>query len=132
MHQQGQQKIGEDLLSLSRGPSQSILCYNGYVVNGFRFRVEDSDKKFRTQNSGVVVSDDIGSEVGNIDYYGVLTEILELQYLGDRRVVLFYCKWFDVHDKEKGIKVDTYDFISINKQRLLKTNEPFVLANQTS
>lgn len=118
------------MLSLSRGPSQSVCCFNGYVVNGYRFRVECHDKGFRTQNCGVVVSGDIGSEMGNIDYYGILTEIIELQYLGGRRVVLFRCKWFDMHDKEKGAKVDEYGFTTINCDRLLKTNEPFVLAYQ--
>ena len=122
----------EDLLSLSRGPSQSVTCFNGYIINGYRFRVENHDKRHITQNSGVVVNGNICSEMENLDYYGVLTEIIELQYVNGRRVVLFSCKWFDVHDAEKGIKVDEYGFTSVNNQRLLKTNEPFVLANQAS
>ncbi|GKA41259.1 Myc-type, basic helix-loop-helix domain-containing protein [Tanacetum coccineum] len=28
-------------------------------------------------------------------YYGQLEEILELTYIGNRKVVLFRCKWFD-------------------------------------
>ena len=83
----------------------------------------------------MVVSGDIGFEIRNIDYYEILTEIIELQYLDGRRVVLFWCKWFDVngtilvHDKEMGVgaKIDEYGFTSINYHCLLKTNEPFVL-----
>ncbi|XP_044501873.1 uncharacterized protein LOC123222913 isoform X1 [Mangifera indica] len=125
-------KIVEELVSLSRGPSQSVCCFNGYVVNGYKFRVECHDEGFRTQNCGVVMTADIGSEMGNIDYSGILTEIIELQYLGGRKVVLFRCKWFDVHDNEMGAKVDEYGLTSINCNRLLKTNEPFVLAYQVS
>ncbi|WMV09010.1 hypothetical protein MTR67_002395 [Solanum verrucosum] len=68
----------------------------------------------------------------NLDYYGVLTDVIELQFVMDRRVVLFRCNWFDVFDEIKGIKKDEYDFVSVNPARLLKTNEPFVLANQAS
>ena len=45
-------------------------------------------------------------------------------------MILFRCMWFDVYDQEKGVKMDVYGFVSVNPQRLLKTNEPFVLANQ--
>nr|CAD1840602.1 unnamed protein product [Ananas comosus var. bracteatus] len=98
----------------------------------YRFQIEGIDKGLRTQNSGVVVVGDTGSETERRDYYGVLTEIIELQYLGGRRVVLFRCNWWDVYNKEKEVKIDEYGHISVNCQRLLKTNEPFVLANQAS
>nr|CAD1838579.1 unnamed protein product [Ananas comosus var. bracteatus] len=132
IHKQDNNLIMEDLLSLSRGPTKYVTCYNGYLINGYRFRIEDIDKGLRTQNSGVVVVGDTGSETERRDYYGVLTEIIELQYLGGRRVVLFRCNWWDIYNKEKGVKIDEYGHISVNCQRLLKTNEPFVLANQAS
>lgn len=78
----------EDLLALSRGPTQYVLHYNGYIVNGFRFHVEDYDKYLRTQNCGVVVVGETGEHSENIDYYGVLTDVLELQFTR-RRVILF-------------------------------------------
>nr|GMD88347.1 uncharacterized protein LOC109213868 [Ipomoea batatas] len=71
-----------------------------------KFRIEDNDKGCRTQNSGVYVIGDLGTETNPVKYYGVLTEILEPQYLGARRVVLFRCRWFNVHDNEKGARVD--------------------------
>lgn len=109
-----------------------MTCFSGHVVNGFRFRIEDIDEGCRTQNCGVYVVGDIGSELEYVEYYGVLTEILELQYLTGKRVVVFRCRWFDVHDREKGSKVDEFGFTSINFQRILKTDEPFILANQAS
>ncbi|KAH6763042.1 S-adenosylmethionine carrier 1 [Perilla frutescens var. hirtella] len=119
-----------DLLSLSRGHTKYVKSFSGYTVNGFRFRIEDRDRRSRTQNSGVCVVGEINSDTDHINYYGVLTEILELQYLNNNRVVLFGCKWYDVFDNERGAKLDEYGFTTINCHRFLKTNEPFVLANQ--
>jgi hypothetical protein len=101
-------------------------------MHGFRFRIESRDRNRCTQNSGVAVIPE-GSEDGdNVEYYGMLTEILELQFLGGRRVPLFRCKWVDIFNKSRGIKTDVYGLISINFKCLLKTDEPFVLASQAS
>jgi len=56
--------------------------------------------------------------------------IIELQYLGGLRVVLFKCDWRDVYNKRRGIKTDNYGFTSLNFDRSLQTNEPFILACQ--
>lgn len=48
-------RIMEDLLSLSHGPTKYSMHSNGYIVNGYRFHVEDHDKKLWTQNCGGVV-----------------------------------------------------------------------------
>ena len=47
-------------------------------------------------------------------------------------MVLFKCKWYDVHDNVRGANIYEYGFTSINPQRFLKINEPFILANQAS
>jgi hypothetical protein len=122
----------EDLLSLSRGPLQNSTCFAGYDMNGFRFRIESRDKNRCTQNSGVVVSAEGSTISENAEYYGILTEIIELQFLGGRRVPLFRCKWVDVFNKKRGIKKDVYGLVSVNFKCLLRTNEPFVLASQAS
>ncbi|WMV08298.1 hypothetical protein MTR67_001683 [Solanum verrucosum] len=124
--------IMEDLLSLSREPTRYSVLSNGYIVNGYRFHVEDYDKKLRTRNCGVVVLGENDKDSENLDYYGVLTDVIELQFVMDRRVMLFRCNWFDVYDEIKGVKKDEYDFLSVNPDRFLKTNEPFVLADQAS
>lgn len=116
----------EDLLSLSRGPLKNITCFTGYDMNGFRYRTERRDSRRCTQNSGVMVLGD------DVEYYGVLTEILEIQYLGGRRVPLFRCNWVDVFNKDRGIRIDKYGLTSVNLQGLLQTDEPFVLASQAA
>ncbi|XP_020270974.1 uncharacterized protein LOC109846163 [Asparagus officinalis] len=103
----------DDLLSLSRGPSKIVKCFTGFVINGHRFHTESRDNCLSTQSSGVAVVGDAG-DGGDIDYYGALVEVVELEYPGRRKVVLFRCKWWDVHGKGKGtaLKEDKYGFIS--------------------
>ncbi|KAG5632082.1 hypothetical protein H5410_003799 [Solanum commersonii] len=54
-------------------------------------------KNKKTNNSGVWVKGDDGNQNENVDYFGVLQEILELEYSGwpIKRIVLFQCKLFD-------------------------------------
>ncbi|KAH0664072.1 hypothetical protein KY284_029003 [Solanum tuberosum] len=103
-----------DLLTLSRGPMKNVTKFKGYIINGYRFHVQDYNNGLRTQNCGIVVSGEAGEEGRIIDYYGELTEILELQFVGGRRLVLFRCMWFDVYDNERGVKMDEYDFDDMN------------------
>ncbi|KAF3679796.1 putative nitrate transporter 1.4-like [Capsicum annuum] len=125
-------RLMEDLLSLSRGPTKYSTHCNGYIVNGYRFHVEDYDRSLRTQNCVIVVASKNDEDNEMFDYYGVLTDVMELQFVPDRRVILFRCNWFDMHVKIKGIKRDEYDYVSVNPSRFLKTNEPFVLVDQAS
>ncbi|WMV09380.1 hypothetical protein MTR67_002765 [Solanum verrucosum] len=122
----------EDLLTLSRVPMKYVTRFKGYIINGYRFHIQDYDNSLRTQNCGIVVVGETDEEDKIIDYYGELTEILELQFIGGRRLVLFRCMWYDVYDKERGAKIDEYDFLCVNPQQFLKTDEPFLLANQAS
>jgi len=82
----------------------------------------------KSQNSGVLVKGD--ENAGNLDYFGILTDIIELIYSGGNNVILFKCDWSDVYSKGRGYKEDNNRFILINSKRKLKTNEPYVLASQ--
>ena len=87
------------ILSLARGPDRRTYFYKGYIINDFRFHTKEVEKNLKTQNSGVVVKgDDI---TRNVDYYGVIRRIIQLQYLGRERIVIFKCDWFEVPRKNK-------------------------------
>jgi len=61
----------------------------------------------KSQNSGVLVR---GNEnTGNLDYFGVLTDITELGYSGGNNVILFRCDWWDVYSREEDIKKTNMD-----------------------
>ncbi|KAH0643766.1 hypothetical protein KY290_035217 [Solanum tuberosum] len=70
------------------------------------FHVKEYDQYLKTQNYGVVVVGETGEEQNHMDYYGELTE--------------------------RGVKMDEYGFVSVNRRRYLKINEPFVKASQAS
>ncbi|CAN1790505.1 hypothetical protein LINPERHAP1_LOCUS18848, partial [Linum perenne] len=81
-----------NLRLLARGPSRQAYQYTGYDVNGYRFRTVSRDKGLSTQNSGVYGSYETHSYSSSVDnrphtseleYYGKLVDILELNYYGD-------------------------------------------------
>ena len=103
MHDEG--RISEHLLALSRGLNAFVTCFKGYIINGFRFHTKEHNNKRKTQNSRAVViaetssfvsAQDMNPITGDVPYYGILIEIVELHYLGGNRVVLFQCDWWDV------------------------------------
>ena len=109
--------ISEDILSLSRGPSTSVTCYKGYIINGFRFHIREREKGKKTQNSGVFVTAEVSSFASardmnsissHVSYYGVQTDVIELHYLSGNRIILFKCDWWDVINIGKGVKNDEY------------------------
>lgn len=113
---------------MAGGPDNQIFSHNGWCINGFRFRTIQSENHLKTQNSGIVVQGD--EEVENTQYHGQLTHIIVLQYLGRRYITLFKCEWFEVSSQNRGYREDRYGFISLNCDRRLKTNEPYILACQ--
>ena len=118
----------DELMSLAVGPSKVVHRYGTYIVNGFRFHTKDRSLPRKTQNSGVLVRGD--DENTEKEYYGVLEDILELSYVGNRKVYLFRCHWWDVARLGRGYKIDNYGFTSVNIHGSLNTNEPYVLASQ--
>ncbi|KAK5793993.1 hypothetical protein PVK06_035181 [Gossypium arboreum] len=97
----------------------------------------------RTQNCGVVVNSSITSYAsarnsnpveGNVEYYGLITDIIELDYYGRWKVVLFRCDWADVNTA-RGIKEDQFGFTMLNFSCLIHTgqqlmDEPYVFSSQ--
>lgn len=128
MPYEGDDQVMNGLQTLAMGPLKGVRCFNGYLANGFRFHTLELQKKRMYQNSGVMVKGTSGDK--EQDYFGILTDIIELQYLNGKRLILFRCDWWDTHKIGRGIKIDKYGIISVNKRCHLRTNEPFVLMSQ--
>lgn len=67
-----------------------------------------------------------------VNYYGRLTDIVQLNYSGKLRVVLFKCDWVDI---DKGCKTDEFGIKLVNFSHLTHKgdnllDDPFVLASQ--
>ncbi|KAA8532586.1 hypothetical protein F0562_032598 [Nyssa sinensis] len=141
LRQTSNAQISPEVEILSVGPDQWGRRYTGYVINGFRFRTKERESKRKTQNSGVLLNASTTSFAsardrnpveGDVRFYGVLTDIIELRYTNDLKFVLFKCDWID---NNAGRKIDEFGFTLVNFKHLLyKENrlgdEPFILASQ--
>ncbi|CAM8978310.1 unnamed protein product [Rhodiola kirilowii] len=92
---------------LARYP-QSYTCYSQCYVNDVKFVVLDRDWNKRTQNSGDMVED------GDLTYYGIIQNIIELRYANGMHVVIYYCTWFNTDPKERGSTKIDYGLLSID------------------
>ncbi|KAL0007409.1 hypothetical protein SO802_008911 [Lithocarpus litseifolius] len=124
-------RLSDTIITLSRWPYETVKRMKHYVINGLKFRCVDDEAHRKTQNCGVSVVTE-----GGVTYYGVLTDIIELNYSDRIRHVLFKCRWVDVHSI-RGYKVDEFGFPMVNLTRLIHrgdkmTDEPFVLASEAS
>jgi hypothetical protein len=84
----------------------------------------------KIHNIGVCVKGSTCSKF-EVNYYGKLEEVVELQYHDEHnRVFLFKCYWYDTTDR--GIRGDPhYGLLEINKKaRLRNVNDVFVFAKQ--
>lgn len=110
-----------ELHSLARMP-QSYACFSQCYVNGVKFVVVDRDRKMKTQNSGVMVEND------DLTYYGVVRNIVQLQYSNGMSVALFDCKWFDNDPKERGSTKKHYGLLSVDTSTSWYEDYPYCLA----
>ncbi|XP_062016168.1 uncharacterized protein LOC133732598 [Rosa rugosa] len=136
---QRKEDVDPDIRALAIGPSKDARRFNKYIMNGFRFFVKSIDAKSKTQNCGVFVKAEVSSYAragdhrprdGVKDYYGVLTDIIELDYHHGRKVLLFDCDWADNRVRNRAVKMDEYGFILVNFDHLLPKPDTLILASQ--
>ncbi|KAG8493493.1 hypothetical protein CXB51_010896 [Gossypium anomalum] len=135
--------VNDEIKWLSQGPNKVIKRYSAFLINGYRFHTKYRKRMRRTQNCRVVVNSSITSYAsardsnpveGNVEYYGLLTDIIELDYYGRWKVILFRCDWDDVNTA-RGIKKDQFGFTMVNFSRLIHTGQqlmdkPYVFSSQ--
>ena len=98
----GDNTISDELYSLARGPSSTILTYKWYEMNGNTFYTIAQDQKSTNENSGVRF--DATTERGKDTYYGYIVDIWKLGYGHGFKVPLFRCKWDNL--SRGGVPVD--------------------------
>ncbi|GJT29683.1 hypothetical protein Tco_0909958 [Tanacetum coccineum] len=107
-------------------------CSSKSVFNGVKFVVHERDILHTTQCSGVSTPG-LDGEM----YYGQLEEILELTYIGHRKVVLFRCKWFDTINPKNHTTRNRRSYIDqgihhILTDREFHKNNQYILATQVT
>ncbi|XP_059306394.1 uncharacterized protein LOC132057810 [Lycium ferocissimum] len=127
-------KISNQIMKdLAEGPLHKVQPFNGYVVNGYRFHIEEHGSSKSPMNSGVCIKVSSHS-VNDIDYYGRLIEILQLEYhaLPFKRTMLFKCSWFDPTPKHGTRVHPQYNLVEVNRRRTFNKYEPFIMAVQAT
>ncbi|CAH9105405.1 unnamed protein product [Cuscuta europaea] len=127
LYKQEPSRANESLYSLACAPHRCVRKYSGCIVNGVRFLIKDRDTHRKSQNSGIVVEGNHGEEI--INFYGVLTEIIQLDYVKDRHVTIFKCEWFDLGRKKAGIRKEG-NITSIRITNKWYENDSYILADQ--
>ncbi|KAH0642276.1 hypothetical protein KY290_033875 [Solanum tuberosum] len=125
-------EVSNHLRWLAKGPNFVAKRYTGYFINGYQFHTKTRDAPCKTQNSGVTLSATTDSFAstrdqnpvdGMVIYYGIIQDIIEIDYWGCFSVVLFKCDWF--HNE-----VDEYGLTQVYFNKKYSTDDPFVLASQ--
>lgn len=126
-----EEEVDDGLVALSHGPHRRVRFCSSCIVNGVRYNTLAREKYLQTQNSGIVTDGSHGDH--NIDFYGVLNEIIELKYNSNRQclrtVVLFGCDWYNQVGKTRGISDDGH-FKSINIRSFWYKSDPYIFATQ--
>jgi hypothetical protein len=79
-------EMGEKLVMHCRGPRETTVKYNKYVVNGKLFLTLAFDVGKRMQNNNVCLP-----TVDGDSYFGKLTEVTEVEYFNRTKYVMFKC-----------------------------------------
>jgi Domain of unknown function (DUF4216) len=128
-HFNKEEGVTDELYALACGPDQRVNHYTSCIIGGMRFHTRELEMQRRTQNSGIATTGYKGEE--EIEYLGVLIDIIELNYGSNHSVFLFQCDWWDISNKKIGIHIDPY-FTSVNFTRTWYQNEPYILATQAA
>jgi hypothetical protein len=136
----------QEIKILAKEPNMVALKYSSYAINGIDFHTQSYDEGRPIQSSGVALVAQTTSfekrngdnaSVRNKAYYGIIKEILELNYQHEGKVVLFKCDWVDNRVEDKWVKIDQFGITSVNFKHLFNTgekmsDEPFILAAQAT
>ncbi|CAN6685454.1 unnamed protein product [Malus baccata var. baccata] len=87
--------IKDDIRALVAGPMHWANRYTTYVIS-FATTVDRNPR------------------YGDVDYYVVVINIIELDYHNGRKFILFDCDWYDVKSKRFRTKNDEFGFILVN------------------
>ncbi|KAL6329406.1 hypothetical protein AAG906_017723 [Vitis piasezkii] len=122
-------------LWMAHGPTHYVSKYHGYVINGCHYNTKDRDELRVTQNSGVSIvattmqissAKDKNPVFGELCFYGIITEIWDLDYTMFR-IPVFKCNWVD---NKSGVKVDEFGLTLVDFTKMAHKSDPFILASQ--
>lgn len=117
---------------LALNPNRTAKRFSGYVINGFCFHTKIRNSRCTTQNSSVFFTAETtmfaslkaqNPIIRDVNYYGSIEDIIEVDYWGVFTVVLFKCFWYQ---EER----DFYCLTRVNFNKLCNKSDPYVRASQ--
>lgn len=119
------------LKDIAWGPKRTVKTWPIYFINGYKFHTQSWNRHKSTYNCGVCIK---GQDYGTSesDFYGILQEIVQLEYTGLplKNIVLFKCEWYDPKVK-RGVRIHKdYGIVEINTTRRFDKYDPFIFAQQ--
>jgi len=99
------------LQQIAEGPINIMQPYNGYKVHGIRFHTRARSANKKTYSCGVLVKGTTSGDSSGVDYYGVLEEVLRVEYPGEpiKQCLLFRCDCFDPSHPRHHRKYTKYE-----------------------
>ena len=113
-------KLFDKVIWLTWYPDNEAKQFKRNVINGVKFLTKDFEATRKTQNNGVYVV-----TKGGATYYGVLINIIELNYSDKYRYVLFKCQWVDFISRRE-CKKDEFGFTLVNFSWLIHTGSRLI------
>ena len=140
------EELPEEITILAKEPNMVAHSYDSYTINGINFHTHSYDVGRSVQCSGVALVAHATSFDGTNNnnpvsmsktYYGVIKDILELNYHHQGKIVLFKCDWIDNRVRDKWVKIDKFGVTMVNFKHLFNTgdkelDEPFIFASQAT
>lgn len=126
--------VSDTLKSLAKAPRMHAMSFVGFIVNGQRFHTREVERS--TQDSGVFIeaetvcrssAKDNAAVVGNVSYYGVIKDIILLDYR-TFQMPIFHCDWANTIN---GVKQDDgFTLVNLHQGQNQWQIDPFILASQ--
>ncbi|KAL3516318.1 hypothetical protein ACH5RR_023220 [Cinchona calisaya] len=127
--------------ALVDSPDLDRRRFKSHIVNGFCFCAKHKETSRTIQNSGVITRvetlsyasrKDKNPIIGDVIYYGMLVDIIEIRYSSQLKFVLFKCDWVD---NQRRKREDIFKFTLVNFKYLMykdnvRDDKPFILASQ--
>ncbi|XP_010474081.1 PREDICTED: uncharacterized protein LOC104753537 [Camelina sativa] len=112
------------LHELVQEPRAKITTALVYFTRSYTFHMYAHGSRKATTNYGIYV------QAGDSDFYDVLQQILEVDYLGllNLRCVRFKCNWYD--PSARGLQVNNWGVVDVNANRSYPKFDPFILASE--
>lgn len=119
------------LRELVNGQIIRVIYWPLYFTRGFAFQTREHGSNKSTTNYGKCVKGYASDLTEDPDYYGILDEIIQLEYpeLIRLKVILFRCSWFDT-TIGKEMRKNIIRVTDVNTAQKYKKYEPFILTSQ--